>query len=175
MDDYVSIGFTKKPYGIKGELKLKILDAYLEDFARAEVLFLGIDGRKIPFFVEAVRMDGPLLIKFEEKDTKESASQLAGKEIFLRELDLSFDEKRKNSVADLKFTAYVGYILEDVNFGKIGTIKEVIEYPQQEMAIVLYKEKERLIPLNEHLVVRIDKDEQKILLDLPEGLLELND
>ncbi len=174
MSDYISIGFIKKPYGIKGQLKIKIFDQYLEDLMRAEVLFLAINSRKIPFFVEAVQIDHQLLIKFEEQDSKEAVKRLAGKEIFLRTVDLIPNKERQILARNLEFAPYIGYLLEDLQLGKIGVIEDVLEYPQQEVATVIYKEKEVLIPLNEHLVVQIDKKAQKILLDLPEGLLELS-
>jgi 16S rRNA processing protein RimM len=37
----------------------------------------------------------------------------------------------------------------------------------------LYKNKEILFPLNEDMIVEIDEDEKTLLVDLPEGLLEL--
>jgi 16S rRNA processing protein RimM len=45
--------------------------------------------------------------------------------------------------------------------------------PQQEIAVVVYQNKEVLIPLNEKLIVSIDEDKKVILMDLPEGLLTL--
>ena len=57
MSDYQSVGFTKKTYGVKGELKVNIPDNYLEDFAQAEVLFLGLAGRKIPYFIEYINFE----------------------------------------------------------------------------------------------------------------------
>jgi len=88
MSDYQSIGFTKKTYGVKGELKLTIPDNYLEDFAQAEVLFLGLAGRKIPYFIEYINFENPFTVKFEDYNSKESAIELTGKEIFMRTKDL---------------------------------------------------------------------------------------
>jgi len=73
METYQSIGFTKKTYGVKGELKLNVEDQYLEDFAQADVLFLNMAGRKIPYFVDYINFENPFIVKFEDFDSKESA------------------------------------------------------------------------------------------------------
>ena len=55
----------------------------------------------------------------------------------------------------------------------MGLIEDVREYPQQFLASIQYQEKEVLIPLNEAFIVEIDKTKKLLILDLPDGLLEL--
>jgi len=38
---------------------------------------------------------------------------------------------------------------------------------------VSYQNKEIMFPLNEDMIVEIDEDEETILVDLPEGLLDI--
>lgn len=64
-------------------------------------------------------------------------------------------------------------LLVDQNAGEIGHITEVLEMPQQEMAAVQYQGREVLIPLNEQFIIEVDHATQKVLMDLPEGLLNL--
>jgi len=73
----------------------------------------------------------------------------------------------------LIYQKYVSFEISDKTLGEIGVIEEIIEYPQQEMAAVTYKDKEVLIPLNDQLIVKIDLDGKRIEMDLPEGLLAL--
>ena len=176
MDNYQSIGFTKKTYGVKGELKLNIQDKYLEDLAQTEVLFLGIAGRKIPNFIEYINFENPFTIKFEDYNTKEAVIELTGKEIFMRKSDLLPVEEKMLIVEEdsLFYEKYTGFTIRDNLLGVLGKIKEVIAFPQQEMAVVLIKEKEVLIPLNEQLIVEIDEAKQLIVMELPEGIVDLN-
>lgn len=174
MEAYQSIGFTKKTYGVKGELKLNIADRYLEDFAQADVLFLDISGRKIPYFVEYINFENPFTLKFEDFDSKESAIELTGKEIFMRESDLLTEEEKVFEVeGNLVFEKYIQFEIKDKKLGRIGVIEEIIEYPQQEMASLTFQEKEVLIPMNEQLIIKIDSEAKVIEMDLPEGLLAL--
>jgi 16S rRNA processing protein RimM len=174
MDNYQSIGHTKKTYGVKGELKLKIADKHLEDLAHSDVLFLDMDGRKIPCFVEYVNFENPFTIKFEDYDNKESAQDLTGKEIFLRASDLLSPEERTIEVEGLYYEKYLGYIIEDQELGPVGTIDEIIEYPQQEMALILKNEAEILIPMNEQLITEIKEKDKVIIMNLPTGLIDLS-
>ena len=54
-----------------------------------------------------------------------------------------------------------------------GEIKEVIAFPQQEMAVIFQEEKEIFIPLHKDLLEKIEEKKQCIHMNLPEGLLDL--
>jgi 16S rRNA processing protein RimM len=45
--------------------------------------------------------------------------------------------------------------------------------PHQEMAVVNHHNKEVLIPLNEELIINIDTTKRLIIMNLPEGLVQL--
>lgn len=169
-----AIGYTRKTYGLQGLLKLRIEEQFLEDFLQAEVVFITQKGHPLPFFIEEVVEKGQLMVKLEEVDTKEAAQALTSCELFLRDKDILPDDERTYfPTSDLQFAFLVDYQLEDLTKGLIGPILDVLEYPQQEMALVNYQSKELLIPLNEQLIASI-KEEQKIIqVDLPEGLLDL--
>lgn len=174
MNEHQSIGFTKKTHGIKGELKINIEDRYLEDFAQAEVLFLGLAGRKIPYFIEYINFENPFTVKFEDNNSKEAALELTGKEIFMRTKDLLLEEEKVLEIEGLFYEKYVDFQIQDATLGVIGKIEAIIEYPQQEMAAISIDGKEVLIPLNEQLITSIEETTKMILMDLPEGLLELD-
>lgn len=171
MENLVSIGYTKKPHGLKGELKVLIDDLYLDDFLDAETIFLELKGKKLPFFIESVREGNEILVKLEDIDSKEAADNIASKEIFLRESDIVPLDERELEEDD--FVQYLGYQVQDSELGLIGAIEEIIEYPQQMMAVVNYQDREVLIPMNEAFIKKIQKKEKIIRMELPEGLLDL--
>lgn len=166
----ISIGFCKKPHGVGGELKVQIDAEYVADFLESKVLFIGLQGKEVPYFIENIRAGHDIFVKLEDINTREAAAILAGKEIFLREEDLQFapadpDEDDPES--------WIGYQLWDVEHGLIGAIEDVVEYPQQIMAVLTYQGREILIPLNEQLIESVDLDAQTLRMNLPIGLLEL--
>ncbi len=172
LDKYINIGFTKKTYGSKGQVKVVIHEQFIEDFARLGHVFIPLHGKPAPFFIENIDVVGDILLKIEDINSPEDARSITSKDLLLREQDLksAIVEPVKS---DLEFAAMEGFLLIDSNYGEVGTIKEVQEFPQQEMAVVDSKNKEIFIPLHADLIESIDKKGKKITLRLPEGLLEL--
>jgi 16S rRNA processing protein RimM len=171
----ISIGYTKKPHGLKGEIKLQVTERYLEDLMNTEVVILQIKGKPTPFFVDDIRVGNTTIGKFEDIDNPESAMSIANKELFLREEDIIPDDFREFEVDDdsLEYEKCIGYTIFDGD-KELGTIIDVLEFPQQEMAVIEIENREILIPLNLAFVLKRDDEGQKIMMDLPEGLLDLD-
>jgi 16S rRNA processing protein RimM len=55
----------------------------------------------------------------------------------------------------------------------LGKILEVIEQPHQLLCRIEVQGKEALIPLHEETILKIDKKKQQVIVELPEGLLEI--
>lgn len=172
---YVNIGSTRKAHGLAGEIKVVIEEQYLEDFLKNERIFIGIKSMKIPYFIANVRGKGDMIVHLEDVNDRDAAQALQSKEIFLREQDIIPDKDREFEIPDdsLEYEHLIGYLLVDQLLGDIGPIDEVLEMPQQEMAFLKYKGKDVLIPLNEQYIVEVDEKERRVLMDLPDGLLEV--
>lgn len=174
-NDYINIGYTKKTHGIGGELKVFIEERFFEDFMKNERIFLDVKGVKVPYFIINVRGTLDMIMKLEDVASKESAYALQSREIFLRPQDLIPDHKREIEVEDdqLEYEYLLGFTIVDQTVGEIGAIDEVLDMPQQNMAFLKYKSREVLIPLNKTLIVSVDKNKRKVVMDLPEGLLDM--
>lgn len=167
MDKYTQIGQLKKPFGVKGFLKVDIEGQYLAVFSELEVLFIPEHGSPVPFFVETIKEDKGLLLKLEDVDSPEMAKKLSNLPVLANS-----DHLPKKGDLTLDATL-IGFELHDEEMGGIGTIIAIEEYPQQLMAIVEKAEEEFLIPLHEKLILGIDPEAQVILMDLPKGLLDI--
>ncbi len=172
--ELVVIGKTHKPTGLKGEIQLIVNEEYLVELEHLEVLFIKTYGRPTPYFIEHIRVNNNLpLVKLEEIENKEVAKKLSAKEISVRKSDLRIPEEERIIPSSLNYAFLVNYTMNDEVLGSLGTIKEVLEFPQQEMAVVDFKGKEVFIPLNPTFLQNIDKTNKKALVKLPEGMLEL--
>ncbi len=168
--DCHSLGYILRTHGVKGELKVKTNFDISEDICQKwESVFFRIDGMLIPFFIEHIIIQGSrdLLIKFEDID--EEDAQYKGLELLIDKSLLNTDSVESN------LTLCVGYSVFD-NDLKIGELSDVLEYPAQQMFEVKTEEdKHLLIPANIAWIERIDNELQQIRMNLPEGLLEIND
>jgi 16S rRNA processing protein RimM len=169
MEGYTEIGHTKKTRGVGGELKVDIKDPFVEAFMQAEVIFLELQGGPVPFFVEQIRQAGDLLVKLDEIDTPEEAVALTGKPIYMPDEEL--DGGAVTGGLDLSILE--GFSIIDEALGPVGRIEEVLELPQQMVAVVTYQDREVLIPLTDELITGVDPEARTLHMSLPEGLLEL--
>lgn len=135
----------------------------------AEVIFLELQGGAVPFFVESIRDLGDLVVKLDEVDTPEAAVTLTGKAVYLPNEAL----KRGATEEGLDLSMLEGFSIVDEAAGSVGIIEEVLELPQQVMAVVQYQDREVLIPLTDELITDVDAESGTLYMSLPEGLLDL--
>jgi len=169
---YTQIGTTKKSHGVHGELKVEIDEVYEDLFLHTDRVFLELRGTMQPFFIENIRGQADLIVQFDDVQSPEEARLLLGRGIFLPagEIPAELDEP---AVEGPEYARITGYLVVDQHAGEIGMVREVLEMPQQELASVLYQNREILIPLNVQFVKTVDDAAKQVLVDLPEGLLAL--
>lgn len=165
---FTDIGFISKAYGFKGEV-LFVADKdvdLMEEVKR--FLFLNIDNSPVPFLIETVKeKNGDFIIKFEDVLTEKDAKKLAGLQVLI-------ESEHLTDISDLDdFNNLVGYRANDKNYGDLGPIKSIEEFPDQYIATCFIGNKEVLFPLNDDFILEIDDDEKLINLDLPNGLLDI--
>lgn len=154
---------------------MSIEERFLEDFLKNERIFIEIKTAKIPYFIDKVRGGGDIILKLEDVDDRDAAIALQSRDILLREQDIIPDHLREFEPEEedgLQYGFLEGFTLIDQNLGTIALIKEVLEMPQQEMAFMDYQGREVLVPLNQQLIVSIDETNKKLLMNLPDGLLD---
>lgn len=163
-DEVYKIGRIGKPHGISGEVTLRFSDDVF-DRVDADYLVLMVDGILVPFFIEEYRFrsDEVALVKFEDIDTKDRASELTGCDVFFpRHLADAGDDV-------LTWSQIVGYDIVDVLSDKtIGRIEAVDETT---INILLELSDGTLIPAADEFIEDIDHEERKLMMRLPEGLV----
>lgn len=166
--DCFEIGYITKTRGLKGEVQVYLQVDAPEAYSEMESVFLEINKKLVPFFIDRIQINQNLAyIFFEDIDSIEKAKELLKKKVFLRLEDKPED--------DLPHPAqsFVGYQVSDLEKGMIGTISEILEMPQQQIAVLRPEEKEILFPLNKELIRDIDHSKKILYVVLPEGLLDI--
>jgi 16S rRNA processing protein RimM len=168
-NSYRNIGKIVSVFGLKGEL---IVQHHLGNkivVSKIKVIFL--EQKKdelLPYFVEAARKKGEddLYLKLEGIDSKEAASKFMRREVWMKEEEVQMHTRKDNPIG------WVDYRVVDK--GKdLGLILEVIEQPHQVLCRLEIDGKEVLIPINEQTLEKIDHKSKSLLLNLPNGLLEV--
>ncbi len=171
-EDLLEVGQLGKTYGREGALKLKMADYYLPYLSEVRFAFIYRDGGFVPYEVEWIELTEPPRIKFEEFNSPEEAVEVVAHPLALLRADVPLAALPASS---LQYGFLKDFELHAKGKGTVGIISEVRKYPKQEMAVIQRagRESELLIPLHEQLILEIDKPARRILMDLPEGLLEL--
>jgi len=169
MTEYFKIGKIVASFGLKGEVILKHNLGKKTSLKGLQTIF--IEERKqgfLPWFIETTKIknEEELYLKLEGIDVREQAISLTQKEIWIPENDFK-KFSAKSSPINL-----LGYeVVENENI--LGTILEVIEQPHQLLCRIEVAEKEVLIPLHEGTIKKIDRQNNRVIVELPEGLLEI--
>ncbi len=168
-EDYFHLGAVTKTRGLKGELQVFITFDEPEKLKFTN-LFIELAGKLVPYFVTLFKIPQKNIayLQLEDIDTIEKAALLVKKDIYLPN---KIKPKKKKSDFGLK--DLLNFIAVDVNEGELGEIIEIHEFPQQLVATVPYKNCEVLFPLNESIIKSIDVVKGVVLIDLPEGLLDV--
>ncbi|WP_432714002.1 ribosome maturation factor RimM [Pedobacter sp.] len=163
------IGYITKTKGLKGELQL-YFEYDAPELLDLDVVFAEINGKMVPFFVSTYKLQNNSTgnFYFDDVDHIDKAQVLVKKKIYI-----PLDKMPDREDEDFHYNDLVGFTVSDETHGELGEILEVNEYPQQFVATVSFKSKEVLFPLNEDMIIEIDEDKQTLLVDLPEGLLDL--
>jgi len=166
----ILLGRITKISGYEGAVAVKLEKKFTENIPRLESVFLEIDGKPVPFFISEYEYSGTdiLKLRFEDYETIEKVEEFVNCNVFLT------SSPSGNSIADNP-NDLTGYKVLSVDDTLIGVVSELIRNPSQWlMAIESETKKEILIPLHEDFIVSIDHNEKILVMDIPEGLLDLN-
>jgi 16S rRNA processing protein RimM len=164
------LGHIKKIAGYEGAVAVKLEKIFSENIPEMESVFLEIEGKTVPFFISYSEYSGAdiLKLKFRDYDSIEKISEFAGCRVFLT-TDIT-PEDQENDIQNLK-----GYKVIMQGNQLIGIITEIIPNPGQLLLnIISSQNKEILIPFHEHFIVGIDKKKKILIMDIPDGLTEIN-
>ncbi|WPP53609.1 ribosome maturation factor RimM [Catalinimonas niigatensis] len=171
IDDCYQLGYITKTHGLHGDVNVLLDVDFPEAYEEMESVFLQLSGSGtlIPFFIENLRLQkDSLIIKFEDIDELEQAEALLGAVLFL-----PLDQLPTLEEGQFYFHEIIGFQIEDENEGSLGTVKDVYEAGSQYLIAMDYQSQEVLIPLNDDIVLKVDKDNKTVFTRLPEGLLDV--
>ena len=167
----ITVAKLGKPHGISGAFRIYMLRDLKSAQKFPKHLLVMERGNLLPWFVLKVEWIGfnEGFVWFEDITTPEKAKMYSGREVFLTEKDVATYFKKDSS----SFSELLGCTAIDETDGEIGIIEEVIENPGQILLIIKNAEKEILVPLVDEFIVQVIKKKKEIILNLPDGLLDL--
>jgi 16S rRNA processing protein RimM len=169
----VVVGRIGRPHGIRGEVTVEVrTDSPDVRFAPGSVLATE-PARLGPLTVAAVRWhSGRLLLLVEGLHDRNGAEALRGA-VLSAEVDDADAPEDPEEFFDHQLR---GLAVVTVTGAPIGTVDDVIHLPSQDLLSVRRGDgREVLVPFVAEIVPEIDVDAGRVVVDLPPGLLELDD
>ncbi|MCK0179659.1 ribosome maturation factor RimM [Flavobacteriaceae bacterium S0862] len=169
-EDCFYLGKIVKKYSFKGELLAKLDTDQPELYEHLDAMFVQVRNNLIPFFIESSQLHKSelLRIKFEEVDTEADADALLKSELYL---PLEFLPKLEGN--KFYFHEVIGFKITDKNFGEVGTVRAINDSTAQALFEVDRYGIEILIPMNDEFIVEVNRETKTILVETPEGLIDL--
>lgn len=168
--DCFYLGTIVKKFSFKGELLAKLDTDEPELYDDLDAVFVDVRGTMVPFFIESSQLHKSdlLRLKFEDIDTEADADALIKAELYLPLTALP-----KLSGNKFYFHEVIGYQIIDENFGMVGTIVSINDTTAQALFEIEHNGKEILIPVNDEIITKVDREQRTITVKAPDGLIEL--
>lgn len=169
-EDCFYLGKIVKKYSFKGELLIKLDTDEPELYENIDALFVDLRNNLVPFFIDSSQLHKSdlLRVKFEDVDAESDADALIKCDVYL---PLEFLPKLEGD--KFYFHEIIGFKVIDKSRGNIGIIRSVNDSTAQALFEIDHGGKEILIPMNDEFIIQVDKVKKEILVDTPEGLIDL--
>src|SRR5215813_13496755 len=169
-DDLISVARIARPQGHRGEVIADLLTDFPERFADLDRAYIKrADGRLLVLDLESSRAHkGRVALKFAGFDSINSAEELRGARVMVPRDQLI--ELPEDTYYDFDL---IGCEVVDAEGQQLGRVEEVQDYGAAPLLLVRDGKRELLIPLVMSICVEIDTERKRILVNPPEGLLDL--
>ena len=168
--DCFYLGKIVSKYSFKGEVLIKLDTDEPEEYENLESVFISLGNNLVPFFIKksSLHKSTLLRVRFEEIINESDADRVMGSEIYLPLTLLP-----KLSGTKFYFHEIIGFTLLDSVHGDIGIVESVNDTTSQALFEVKKDGKELLIPINDQIITKVDRELKTIHVTTPEGLVDL--
>lgn len=165
LEEIAPIGVFGKTHGIKGEINLELnTDFDLED---TPYIIVDIDGIFVPFFINEYRYktDNMALVLFEDITTEERIRPFFGKTAYVKKEVITAEDDD-----ELSINYYVGFTMLTPQRKVIG---QIVEIDDSTANVLFVLDNNVLVPVGAVEVIDLDPKKHTMIVELPEGLLDI--
>jgi 16S rRNA processing protein RimM len=160
-DSLVTIGRILKPFGVRGEVKVESLSDVPGRFEGLQTMYLTLPHEGATPQKTAVthvrKVAAGYLMKCSAFSTPEEATHFRGAWIQIPQCS-----ELPRAPDTFYHFELIGLRVEDPSGQEMGTVEEILEYPQHHVLVVRNQEAEFLIPANRGTIEKVDLDNQTL-------------
>lgn len=169
-NDCYQLGHITRTHGTRGEVVFFLDVDYPDEYQELDSVFVEIKGELVPYFVQNINIqrDNKAIVKLEEINSIEAAKPLINCALYLPDDSLEdLDESQ------FYYHEIIGFGVVDTQLGALGTVKAVYTMNIQDLIAMHYQGQEVLIPVNDDIVLGVEREQKILKVSLPEGLIEV--
>ena len=168
--DCFYLGKIVRKHSFKGEVVAKLDTDEPELYKNLESVFVALGNDLVPFFIEEslLQKGNQLRIQFEDVESEADADAIMGSGLYL---PLEFLPKLSGN--KFYFHEIIGFNIEDVNYGNVGVITGINDSSAQPLFEIDSNGVEVFIPMIDDFIKKVDRDNKKIIVESPAGLIDL--
>jgi 16S rRNA processing protein RimM len=169
IDSCFKIGWILKPHGLKGEVTVVLDEDAPEDFSPIESVFVEQNKRLVPYFIKSISTQGKkAFVKFEDIDSIDAALKISKHALYIPK-----SSRPKSVRGEFYNDEIIDFEVHDEEKGLLGKVREIMQAGPNRLLVVDHDNKEVLIPVNGPFIASVNKTKKKVVVNLPEGFLEL--
>ncbi|HYA29058.1 MAG TPA: ribosome maturation factor RimM [Acidobacteriota bacterium] len=166
---FVPLGEIVATHGLDGWLKFNPFNPNSETLTPGLEVCLEQSGSRSSSQIESIKPHKKqVLIKLRDVDHIDVAQPYVGSTLLV-------DETALGILKNGQYYQYqvIGFAVIDLHGASVGTVTAIMSTPGGELYVVGGRDKEYLIPAVREIIERVDFDERKIVINPPDGLLDL--
>jgi len=169
-EDCFYLGKIVRKHSFKGEVVAKLDTDEPELYQNLESVFVALGNDLVPFFIEEslLQKGNQLRIQFEDILSEADADAILGSGLYL---PIEFLPKLTGN--KFYFHEIIGFDIEDTGYGYVGVITGVNDTSAQPLFEIDSNGVEVFIPMIDNFIKEVDRENNKIIVQSPEGLIDL--
>jgi 16S rRNA processing protein RimM len=165
----IAVGRITKSVGIKGEVRVAMLTESPERFSKLKSVWCGTDETTaIRFPILSMRIEqSAVVLKLKEIDSRTLADEHRGEYLFVEAKDTVAPARGSYFIHDI-----IGMKVVTEAGEEVGSVRDVMELPANDVWVVNSGSKEFLIPAIKEVIRLVDLTGRRVVIRPLEGMLE---
>lgn len=170
MEDMLRVGVISSTHGVRGEVKVFPTTDDVSRFKKLKTVVLDIRPEPMTLHIETVKFfKNMVILKFREFNNINEIEKYKGTDLLIRREQAVKLEPNENFIVDL-----IGLSVVTDKGEEFGTLKDVLKTGANDVYVIQGRDgKEYLFPAIRECILDVDLKEQRILVHIMDGLLEL--
>lgn len=167
-DGLVRLGVITGTHGLRGDLKVRPVTPDARALLEVAEVFTAREKETAVRhrLIRASGHKGHILLRLEGRDSIDEVQSLRGADVLVPRTALHSSSEENHYWTELQ-----GAVVVDRRFGEIGTLEDIFSTAAHDIYVVQGRYGEVMIPAVDVFIEEFDRENRRLMVDLPEGLV----